>query len=213
MSFALSLRTGLLAAALVATSAGAAAAFPATATGNVNVRTGPGTNYAIVSQLHTGEHVDIVQCKSGWCYTEHSGPDGWVSANYLGQSGNYGGGSHDYRPSPSRPSVNFGFSFGNSGTGFGFSFGNGRFPIRQLPRVCFYDGNNYSGASFCVSRGGHYSRLGAWNNRISSIRIYGNASAQLCQASNYRNFCRTVSSSERALGPFLNNKSSSLRVY
>lgn len=73
---------GLAAIALLAT-AGSAFAAPAYATGNVNVRSGPGTHYGIVDALRRGEQVDVIQCRGNWCYVEKRGPDGWVSANYL----------------------------------------------------------------------------------------------------------------------------------
>jgi uncharacterized protein YraI len=84
---------GLAAAALLAT-AGAALADPGTATASVNVRSGPGTSYSIVDALYPGENVDIRNCQGGWCYVVHSGPDGWVSANYLEGAGGY------YEPAP-----------------------------------------------------------------------------------------------------------------
>ena len=80
---------GLAALALIATTAAATAA-PAFATGSVNVRTGPGTHYAKVDTLRRGEQVDVLQCQGGWCYVQKSGPDGWVSANYLSRGGNPG---------------------------------------------------------------------------------------------------------------------------
>lgn len=61
----------------------AAMAAPAIATGNVNVRSGPGTGYGVVDTLRRGERVDIQHCRGSWCYVEKRGPDGWVSANYL----------------------------------------------------------------------------------------------------------------------------------
>lgn len=73
---------GLAAIALLAT-AGSAFAAPAYATGNVNVRSGPGTHYGVVDALRRGEQVDVIQCRGSWCYVEKRGPDGWVSANYL----------------------------------------------------------------------------------------------------------------------------------
>lgn len=99
---------GLAVLALLATTATAFAA-PAYATGNVNVRTGPGTGYARIDTLRRGERVDIQYCRGSWCFVEKRGPDGWVSANYLGRSG---GGWHDdddwyqpphWRPRPPRP--------------------------------------------------------------------------------------------------------------
>ncbi len=66
-----------------AISAGNAAAVEATAKSAVNVRSGPGTGYGKVDVLFGGEEVDITECQGNWCYVEHPGPDGWVSANYL----------------------------------------------------------------------------------------------------------------------------------
>ena len=73
---------GVAAAALLATSVSAFAA-PAYATGNVNVRSGPGTQYSRVDALVRGQQVDVQQCRGSWCYVVKSGPDGWVSSNYL----------------------------------------------------------------------------------------------------------------------------------
>lgn len=99
---------GLAALALLATTATAFAA-PAFATGNVNVRSGPGTGYARVDTLRRGEQVDVVQCRGSWCYIEKRGPDGWVSANYLSRGGNPGWDDDDWdrpphwNPNPPRP--------------------------------------------------------------------------------------------------------------
>lgn len=90
------------------------------ATGSVNVRTGPGTQYRVVDTLYAGENVNIETCSSnGWCRITHTGPDGWVSARYLSNDGSdYGDSEPVYRASPS---VSFSFSFGR---GDGFSIGN-----------------------------------------------------------------------------------------
>ena len=55
------------------------------AVSQVNVRTGPGTNFSIVDRLDGGESVELTQCTDdrAWCYVSHDGPDGWVAANYL----------------------------------------------------------------------------------------------------------------------------------
>ena len=74
---------GGLAAIAFAISAGAALAAPGQAISNVNVRSGPGTSYKVVSQLSAGEIVDIAHCQTGWCYVGRSGTDGWVSDAYL----------------------------------------------------------------------------------------------------------------------------------
>lgn len=98
------LATGLATLAIIATTAAASAA-PAVATGNVNVRTGPGTGYGVIDTLRRGEQVDVQYCRGSWCYVEKRGPDGWVSANYL----NYGRPGWDdgwNRPPPPPPHWN-----------------------------------------------------------------------------------------------------------
>nr|WP_233280905.1 SH3 domain-containing protein [Devosia oryziradicis] len=79
---------GIAALALLATTASAFAA-QAYATGNVNVRSGPGTGYSRVDTLRAGQQVDVIECRGSWCYIEKRGPDGWVSANYLSRSGGW----------------------------------------------------------------------------------------------------------------------------
>lgn len=77
---------GLALAALCATTA-SAFAVTAYATNPVNVRSGPGVGYRIVDTLRRGERVDIDYCRGSWCFVVKSGPDGWVSANYLSRGG------------------------------------------------------------------------------------------------------------------------------
>ena len=92
---------GLAALALVGTTVAASAA-PAYATSNVNVRSGPGTGYAVVDAIRRGEQVDVQYCRGSWCFIEKSGPDGWVSANYLNRGGRPGW-DDGYDPRPPRP--------------------------------------------------------------------------------------------------------------
>ncbi|WP_193335155.1 SH3 domain-containing protein [Devosia beringensis] len=86
--------------------AGAAMAAQAVATGNVNVRSGPGTGYGAIDVLARGQVVDVTSCRGSWCFVEKPGPDGWVSSSYLGGVSS----SPSYS---SKPSVGFSFSFGN----------------------------------------------------------------------------------------------------
>lgn len=98
---------GLGAAVLALT---ASAAFAATSTASVNVRTGPGTQYRAIDTLSPGQRVSIVDQSGGWCEVDKSGPNGWVSCRYLTDG--------DYRPRPSvtvRPGVSIELGFGNSG--------------------------------------------------------------------------------------------------
>lgn len=99
---------GLAALALLATT-GVASAATAYATGNVNVRSGPGTGYAVIDALRRGQQVDVQYCRGSWCYVEKRGPDGWVSANYLDRGGRPGWNDDDWyeephwTPRPPRP--------------------------------------------------------------------------------------------------------------
>ncbi len=95
-----------IAVAILVLGIGSALAAPARATGSVNVRTGPSVGFPRIDTLYRGERVDVRQCRNGWCFVTHRGPDGWVSARYL---------SRTVMPYRSGPSVNFhfGFPFGN----------------------------------------------------------------------------------------------------
>jgi len=115
-----SLATASAALLAVAFSAAPALAQPAEATASVNVRTGPGTQYRVVDTLRPGEQVRIDRCaNNGWCLVEKSGPDGWVSRNYLSE---IRGGvvRPDRAPTRATPNLSFSFSFGR---GNGFSIG------------------------------------------------------------------------------------------
>lgn len=113
----------------------AGTAFAAVATGSVNVRSGPGTSYRVLDTLRPGQQVDIVDRSGGWCEVRKSGPDGWVSCNYLANdrySRDRYGRDRSYRDGPS----------------FGFSIGIGpnrpHRPVRPLPPRPWYDSGFYT---------------------------------------------------------------------
>ncbi|HZY68070.1 MAG TPA: SH3 domain-containing protein [Devosia sp.] len=190
-------------------------AAPATATGTVNVRSGPGTSFGVVDQLRAGEQVDVRGCRSGWCYVEKSGPDGYISSSYL-RRGN-GGGTFE-------PNFNLSFAFpqGNVSIGSGgvsIGIGEGR-PDRPNPPpsggslpgdVCFYSGQGYTGSRFCMDEGDMTPYVGdQWNNRISSIRNPDGYDVTVCDDAGY-DLCRTYRTSARTLGSF-DDEISSIRV-
>jgi uncharacterized protein YraI len=198
-----------------------AAALPgiaqaATATSTVNVRSGPGTNYAVVDTLRAGEQVDVDRCTSGWCFVEKTGPDGWVSSRYLsdddgissGGGISIGGGGNN-----SDVDVSIGFSV----PGFNFQIGNGGFnfipgrPVGRDAEVCFYERANFRGASFCADPGDRLARLGSWNDRISSIEVSGSAQALVCQDTNFNGRCVVISRDVRNLRG-ADDRISSIRV-
>jgi hypothetical protein len=68
-------------------SAGAAAAAPAVVQGDLNMRSGPGTSYRVVSVIPEGTTVDVRGCTGSWCRVSYGGRAGYASANYLGGGG------------------------------------------------------------------------------------------------------------------------------
>ncbi len=190
----------------------AANAAPGTVTSNVNLRSGPGTNYAVIDTVRRGTQVDVQQCQGSWCYIVQRGPSGWVSASYLSAGG---------RPvNPSQPGLSFGFTVGPNGPSFNFGVGPTPsqppvirptpsqppviLPTPSLPsyaEVCFYDRARMRGDSFCLESGDSVRNLGDWTDRISSIDNPAGLQVQVCSESNYRN-CRTYSTSASSLGDF-----------
>jgi hypothetical protein len=193
----------------------ATAAQAAVATNTVNVRSAP-VNGAVVDVLRPGQQVEIDRCQAGWCYVIKSGPDGWVSAQYLSDEDDddFGGGPGfggpggpgfpppPPGPAPGGPDVSIGFST----PGFSFQIGSGGFdirpgrPIGQRDRVCFYERSNYRGDSFCARPGERLARLGTWDEEISSIQIFGDAQALICERTNFNGRCIVISRSSRNLG-------------
>jgi uncharacterized protein YraI len=181
----------------------AAYAAPGTITSNVNVRSGPGTNYGVVDTVRRGTQVDVQRCQGSWCYIAKPGPDGWVSANYLTGSGGT-------VVNPQQPGLSFGFSTGPGGPTI--NFGIGQQPpvqppvvVRPLPvqygEVCFYDRTRFRGTSFCLEQGESIRNLGDWADRVSSIENSDGLSVQVCSESNFRS-CRTYTTSASSLGDF-----------
>lgn len=203
-----------LAAAFGLSILGLSAVQAAQSTVSLNVRSGPSTGYGVVDTLYAGENVDVQECRSnGWCYITHSGPDGWVSSNYLTNVDQRSGGRVD-RDRNVDADVNFSFGV----PGFSFSIGNGG-DFRPRPgrpnrgaQVCFYEDVNYRGASFCARPGDRDRSLGSFNDRISSIRIRGDAQVQVCEDYNFGGRCAVLDRSRSNLGGRNNDIISSYRV-
>lgn len=212
----LNVATGIaVAAAAVVMFLPAAQAAPGTVTTNVNVRSGPGTNYSVVNVLQRGTSVDVQQCQSTWCYVQTRGTSGWVSASYLSAQG---------RPvNPTQPGLSFGFTIGGpNGPQINIGVGNQAQPQPPRPQpqpprpnpgprppvvepvaaeVCFFDRTQYRGDSFCLTQGDSTRDLRNWTDKISSIRNPSGVRVEVCSETNYRN-CRTYTTSASSLGDF-----------
>lgn len=77
---------GLLLAILLLLGAGQAMAYPASATADLNLRSGPGTQYRVVGVIPRGGRVDVVDCSRGWCDVIWSGRRGYASGRYLSRA-------------------------------------------------------------------------------------------------------------------------------
>lgn len=83
-----------------------------------------------------------------------------------------------------------------------------------LPRVCVYDLANFQGDGVCVNAGASDTGIApAWNNRVTSIRIFGGAHIRLCQNPNYGGFCNVFAGDVPTLGGALNDQGSSYQTW
>jgi uncharacterized protein YraI len=73
----------MLAAGLVAMSAGGASAFSAVVSNDLNLRAGPGVGHSVIAVMRAGTPVEAYDCGSGWCQVEYGGQVGYASQNYL----------------------------------------------------------------------------------------------------------------------------------
>ena len=204
-------RTAVLAAVAVLAFAQISQAAEAVATTALNVRSGPGTGFAVVDTLAAGEVVEMTECQpSGWCYITHTGPDGWVNAAYLTAAPAAGSPGED---------CSFQLTIGPSGPQFSIVCGGGVSPPADPPpppvgdQACFYNGANFTGAEFCYAPGTLNSLNATFNDRISSVRLFGEAKARVCVNTNLGAPCRNITSDVAVLGPVVNNRISSVRVY
>jgi hypothetical protein len=72
---------------LLALSAASAAAAPALAVNNVNLRQGPGTTYTIIMTIPGGSNVDVGGCSGQWCQVTFQGQNGYAIATSFDQGG------------------------------------------------------------------------------------------------------------------------------
>ncbi|MFD0987622.1 SH3 domain-containing protein [Methyloligella solikamskensis] len=79
----------LAVAAVAGLFASSADAGQAHTTADLNLRTGPGTQYQIIATMPAGSRIDIGDCADNWCAVEWRGQDGFASMVGLagGQAG------------------------------------------------------------------------------------------------------------------------------
>ena len=209
--------------------AGGALGVEAVATTNVNVRTGPGTTFSIVDRMTPGERVDIRECTAAnWCFVDREGPDGWVSSSYLAAPPATPPAPPAGSPPAPGEDCSFGFTLGPGGPNLSINCGNGTPPAPPGPpsppapppappafgdQACFYTGSNYSGAERCFGEGTYNVLPPQINDRISSLRLYGDAQAELCANTALGGACRSFDVDTPNLPPMINDRASSASVF
>jgi hypothetical protein len=68
---------------LLAFSATTASAAPATVTMDINLRSGPGSGYAVMGSFRAGTVVDVQECAGRWCAITYGDVRGYVNSTHL----------------------------------------------------------------------------------------------------------------------------------
>lgn len=199
----------------------AAMAQPGVATSGVNVRSGPGTNFAKLGALKAGELVDVQECQGSWCFVDRqAGKDGWVAANYLKPAA-----IQDDADEEEQDDIpfNFGVTVGPNGPSISFGVGNQPAPPPQPPqpqppqngdKACFYTGIQFTGQSACVAIGANSTFLvPGWDNEVESFKIIGTGKVEICRDPNFGGGCAVYVSSQSSLHPSYANNVSSYQTY
>jgi len=145
-----------------------AGAVPATATTDLNVRSGQGTNHRVVGVLPGGATVHVRGCGDGWCYVREYG--GYASARYLdpmpyGSRSALLGGSFDVSPYYAPGGLGWlgrprHFSRVHSGYGFGagWNFGRSAYGSAEFAIAPYYA----PGGLGWLGHPRHFSRTHSW---------------------------------------------------
>jgi uncharacterized protein YraI len=64
---------------------GAAFAYPAVVTNDLNLRSAPTTASRVIATMPEGSTVEVIECRGSWCEVEWRGRIGWASRNFLAE--------------------------------------------------------------------------------------------------------------------------------
>jgi len=114
------LKGATAAVALFALSGVAAAQTSATATTDLNIRSGPGPEYPVVGVIGASQGTTINGCIQGskWCQVSYNGVEGWAYSDYLTAS--FSGGQTvvlTERPADAVPAITYETTASTEGTG------------------------------------------------------------------------------------------------
>ena len=152
------------------------------------LRSGPGPRYDELGSIAAGERVRVDRCTYRWCQIHTASIRGWLSLDNL--------------------------SFGQAPDGL---LAGPKFPTRRggEGQVCFYDGSNFTGDSFCANSGRVIRDLAllGLDNAIASVEVGEGVSAIVCRDRGFRSYCEVVDVSKGHLTGLLTNAITSIRVY
>lgn len=184
----------------------------ALATVQLNMRTGPGTQYSTIRSVPAGGVISLIQCTSGytWCEGTYQGSRGWMSGQYLRST------NPQYATQPVT----------NTGAQLGlqlFTFIAGQLGLNvvvntpprapQAGEVCLYTDPNFLGQANCFRMGQSDANLVApFNDSVSSIRIGSGSYVEICQNTNFGGTCRAYNSDIAQLPGAINDQASSYRT-
>jgi hypothetical protein len=147
---------------------------------------GPGQKYGEIGTVGGGLRIRVARCSGIWCEINAKNLHGWMII------GNISFGQYPWHPFDGRQ----------------------RFPVRYGGGVCFYTGQNFTGAEVCYN-GGHVVKdllLSGLDNSFSSVKIDG-GSVMACRDRNFRSYCLVINKTEASLDGLLDNGISSIHVY
>ncbi|MCC6736431.1 MAG: SH3 domain-containing protein [Bauldia sp.] len=181
----------------------------------LNMRTGPGTQYGTVRAIPAGGIVSLIQCTASytWCEGTYQGSRGWMSGQYLRST------NPQYA---TQPVTNVGAQLGLQL--FNFIAGQLGLPITVTPtpapprapgagEVCLYTDPNFGGQALCARMGQSDANLAApFNDNVSSVRVGSGAFIEICQNANFTGVCRSFNSDAAQLPNIITDRASSYRT-
>ncbi|MHA6297442.1 peptidase inhibitor family I36 protein [Devosia sp. CAU 1758] len=152
------------------------------------LRDGPGEQYAVTGEIPADAAIKILRCQNIWCVVDGPGGRGWT-----------GNGAVDFGKNPHWPLLD----------------SDNEWPDLAGGQLCFYEGANFTGRSFCAGTGEVFIDLATWgwDNRIASIEVITATSAAICRDRDFQSYCERIASSQPMLDPLLARNLSSIRIY
>lgn len=114
----------------------------------LNLRSGPGTNYGVLTSMPNGTELTVADVSGGWVKVTYQGKSGWCSATYVELAS--GGGASPPPPPAASSEVDAVMQRARSGVGFSYHWGGG----------CWDPGASAKGA--CYGSCPNCSHAGQW---------------------------------------------------